>query len=61
MVMANSTNLGHGKNWDLEVRGSLENLSVPTTNNQPPENRAIQIYFVGLGGQVEIWSLGMNE
>ena len=47
---------------DLEVRGSLENLSVPTTEQpteQSAKNRTIQISIVSLGGHWKsgVWQL----
>ena len=42
----------------------MENPCVQqTTNKQPPHYRAIQIYFVGLGGQVKsgVWQYIQQE
>ena len=45
--------------FDWEVRGSLENLSVPT-NDESPKNRVIQISFVEQGDLGKIWSLAIR-
>ena len=57
---------GLGLGVGLEYQGEpgesqRPDQAIKQPNDQPPKNRAIQISFVGLGGQVEIWSFATTK